>query len=247
MIVPAPDFTDEALAARAAAGDDTAFQTLVARYQHRVFRLACRLAGETDAPDVLQDTFLQVFRHFPEFRGDSRFSTWLYRIATNAGLMHRRARRRRPAESLDAFLPRFEADGTLAQIPEALRMASRVDELLDRHTLANRAQSRHRTSAGFVSGSLRAARSGGAVDSRRGTGARCVARPSPAQRVHRARLMVRGYLERARGSGAMKDITCISGVELLMEYLEGELPADVRAAVDAHVAGCPRCEAFIEK
>jgi anti-sigma factor RsiW len=44
----------------------------------------------------------------------------------------------------------------------------------------------------------------------------------------------------------MKDITCISGVELLMEYLEGELPADVRAAVDVHVAGCPRCEAFIE-
>ena len=44
----------------------------------------------------------------------------------------------------------------------------------------------------------------------------------------------------------MKDITCVSGVELLMEYLEGELPADVRAAVDAHVAGCPRCEAFIE-
>jgi anti-sigma factor RsiW len=44
----------------------------------------------------------------------------------------------------------------------------------------------------------------------------------------------------------MRDITCISGVELLMEYVEGELPADVRAAVDAHVAGCPRCEAFIE-
>jgi anti-sigma factor RsiW len=44
----------------------------------------------------------------------------------------------------------------------------------------------------------------------------------------------------------MKDITCISGVELLMEYLENELPADVRAAVEAHVAGCPRCEAFLD-
>ena len=43
----------------------------------------------------------------------------------------------------------------------------------------------------------------------------------------------------------MTDISCLSGVELLMEYVEGELPADVRAALDAHVAGCSRCTAFI--
>jgi anti-sigma factor RsiW len=44
----------------------------------------------------------------------------------------------------------------------------------------------------------------------------------------------------------MRDFTCASGVDLLMEYLEGELPADVRAAIDRHVTGCPRCVAFIE-
>jgi anti-sigma factor RsiW len=44
----------------------------------------------------------------------------------------------------------------------------------------------------------------------------------------------------------MKDVVCASGVELLMEYLEGALPADVRAAIDRHVSGCPRCVAFIE-
>ena len=43
----------------------------------------------------------------------------------------------------------------------------------------------------------------------------------------------------------MKNVACASGVELLMDYLEGVLPADVRAAVDAHVSGCPRCVAFI--
>jgi anti-sigma factor RsiW len=43
----------------------------------------------------------------------------------------------------------------------------------------------------------------------------------------------------------MKDVVCMSGVELLMEYMEGALAADVRAAIEAHVAGCPRCEAFI--
>ena len=43
----------------------------------------------------------------------------------------------------------------------------------------------------------------------------------------------------------MNEIICLSGVELLMEYLEGTLPPDVRAAIDVHVAGCPRCVAFI--
>lgn len=44
----------------------------------------------------------------------------------------------------------------------------------------------------------------------------------------------------------MSDIACISGVQLLMDYLEGVLPADVRAGLEAHVAGCERCRAFIE-
>jgi anti-sigma factor RsiW len=43
----------------------------------------------------------------------------------------------------------------------------------------------------------------------------------------------------------MKEITCVSGVELLMDYLEGILPADVHAALEGHVAGCPRCAAFV--
>src|SRR5262245_4893680 len=114
--------TDETLAARAADGDGTAFEAIVTRYQGRVFRLACRLTSDTDAPDVLQDTFLQVYRHLPAFRGESRFGTWLYRIATNAALMHRRARARRPAESLDEFLPRFDEHGVHAQTPGELQV-----------------------------------------------------------------------------------------------------------------------------
>ena len=140
MIVPAAESSDEVFAARAAAGDDAAFEALVVRFEHRVFRLACRLTSETDAPDVVQETFLQVYRHLSTFRGGARFSTWIYRIATNAGLMHRRARARRPAEPLDEFLPRFDADGKLESTPDALRITSRVDEVLDRHELAKKAQ-----------------------------------------------------------------------------------------------------------
>ena len=78
MIVRAAESSDEALAARAATGDDAAFETLVVRYQHRVFRLACRLASETDAPDIMQDAFLQVyrqFRHSAVARSSARGST----------------------------------------------------------------------------------------------------------------------------------------------------------------------------
>src|SRR5215468_5099636 len=111
MAVPIQEPTDEILVARAASGDDSAFEVIVERYQARVFRLACRLTSETDAPDVLQDTFLRVYQHLASFRGESQFRTWLYRIASNTALMHRRASARRPAEPLDDFLPRFDAEG----------------------------------------------------------------------------------------------------------------------------------------
>ena len=198
MIVPAAESSDESLAARAAAGDDAAFEALVVRFQQRVFRLACRLTGETDAPDVLQDTFLQVYRHLPAFRGESQFSTWLYRIATNVALMHRRARARRPTESLDGFLPQFDADGRFTQTPDGLQIASRVDELLDRKVLAEKAHAAidrlpdlYREA--FV---LRDLEELSTADVALVLG---VEPATVRQRVHRARLMLRGYLSELAG------------------------------------------------
>jgi RNA polymerase sigma factor (sigma-70 family) len=124
--VPGQDVSDEALAARAAAGDDSAFETLVGRYQARVYRLACRLTSDTDAPDVLQDTFLQVYRRLSSFRGESQFATWLYRVATNTALMHRRASQRRPSESLERYLPRFDADGAHVATPAELQVTAHL-------------------------------------------------------------------------------------------------------------------------
>jgi RNA polymerase sigma-70 factor, ECF subfamily len=198
VIVPAAESSDETLAARAAGGDDRAFETLVTRYQQRVFRLACRLTSETDAPDVLQETFLQAYRHMTGFRGDSRFSTWLYRIAVNAGLMHRRARTRRPAESLDAFLPRFDADGRHVPTPEALRIVSQVEELLDRQVLAEKA----RAAIERLPDLYREAFVLRDLEELPTTEVAQVLGVEPAtvrQRVHRARMMVRGYLSGIAG------------------------------------------------
>ena len=185
--------TDEALAARAASGDDSAFEAIVERYKARVFRLACRLTSDTDAPDVLQETFLQLYRHLSTFRGESRFGTWLYRIAMNAALMHRRAAARRPAEPLDAFLPRFDAQGQHAATPAELQVASKVDELLDRQFLADKARDVIQRLPdvyrdAFV---LRDLEEMPTADVAEALG---VEPATVRQRVHRARLMVRGYL-----------------------------------------------------
>ena len=193
MVVPTADSSDEALAARAAAGDDRAFEEIVARYERRVFRLACRLTSETDAPDVLQNTFLQVYRHLPSFRGESRFATWLYRIATNVALMLRRARTRKPAESLDAFMPRFDEHGMHADLPAQLQVASRADELIDRQALVKKA----RAGIARLPDVYRDAFVLRDLEEMSTTDVAQVLGVEPAtvrQRVHRARLLLRGYL-----------------------------------------------------
>jgi RNA polymerase sigma-70 factor (ECF subfamily) len=194
------DASDEALAAQAAGGDEAAFEALVARYQQRVFRLAARLTSETDAPDVLQETFLQVYRNLQGFRGESRFSTWLYRIATNASLMLRRARARRPAESLEGYLPQFDAKGKLVPTPEALRVASQVDEMLDRQALAEKA----RAAIDRLPDIYREAFVLRDLEELPTSEVAQVMDLEPAavrQRVHRARLMVREYLSELAGVG----------------------------------------------
>jgi RNA polymerase sigma-70 factor (ECF subfamily) len=187
------DPTDEILAARAAAGDASAFEAIVARYQARVFRLASRLTSDTEAPDVLQETFLQIYRHLPTFRGESRLGTWVYRIATNTALMHRRARARRPAESLEQFLPKFDADGRHLATPAELQIPTRADELLDRQFLAEKARDviarlpdLYRDA--FVLRDLEEMSTADVAETLD------IDPAAVRQRVHRARLMLRGYL-----------------------------------------------------
>ena len=102
MSAPPRDVQDEELVQRAQGGDREAFSLLVRRYEDRVFRLASRIVGDPDdAEDVLQETFLSAYRGLSAFKGESRFSTWIFRITTNAALM--RLRKRRPdVVSLDA-------------------------------------------------------------------------------------------------------------------------------------------------
>jgi len=85
---------DEVLVKRAQQGDTAAFDELVRRYTSIVYRVLYKiLRHEEDTQDALQDTFVSAYRALPRFRQDARFSTWIYRIATNAALMKARARK----------------------------------------------------------------------------------------------------------------------------------------------------------
>jgi RNA polymerase sigma-70 factor (ECF subfamily) len=92
---------EHVLVAAAKRGDASAFEELVNRYENKIFRLTKNITGnQEDAEDAMQDAFLKAYSHLDGFQGDSRFYTWLVRIAANEALM--RLRKRRPGQvSLD--------------------------------------------------------------------------------------------------------------------------------------------------
>ncbi|MBL8615864.1 MAG: sigma-70 family RNA polymerase sigma factor [Deltaproteobacteria bacterium] len=97
---------DEALAERLASGDQGAFAQLVRQSSPRVYSIALRmLRDEQDALDVVQQTFLNVWRAIGSFRGEASLSGWINRIATNNALMKLRTRRRKPEAPLDELWP----------------------------------------------------------------------------------------------------------------------------------------------
>jgi RNA polymerase sigma-70 factor (ECF subfamily) len=125
--------SDEVLVQRARAGKLGAFDTLVERYQRKIYRLAMRMShNAADAEEIAQETFLRAHKGLATFEGTSRFGTWLYRIAVNEALMRRRSARRRPTDSLDELL-RVRGDGTYGRASPG---ASGVDELVDAKALA---------------------------------------------------------------------------------------------------------------
>jgi RNA polymerase sigma-70 factor (ECF subfamily) len=90
-------WTDEELVARSISGDADSFNELMLRWERPIYALAYRTIGrEEDARDVCQETFLRAFRALPRFRGQAKFSSWLYRIALNLCRDWMRRQRRTP-------------------------------------------------------------------------------------------------------------------------------------------------------
>jgi RNA polymerase sigma-70 factor (ECF subfamily) len=133
--------TDPALIRAAAAGDLAAYEQIVREHQQPVWRFLRRLLSDDGAAeDVAQETFLRVYRRLPSFEFRSRFSTWVFQVARNAGIDELRARRRReqlldavaaaPAATAGGAEARVEIAAALASLPVDLREALLLIEVL---------------------------------------------------------------------------------------------------------------------
>src|SRR6478672_10224151 len=96
---PAEVFDETPLVERAKSGDAAAFSELVNRYERKIFRLAKHITQNDE--DVLQETFLKAYSHLDTFQGQSKFYTWIVRIAVNEALMKLRKRKSSKTVSLD--------------------------------------------------------------------------------------------------------------------------------------------------
>lgn len=95
---------EKSIIARVLAGDTEAFEALVLENQKQVYNLALRMTGsEEDANDIAQEAFIRAFRSLASFRGDSKFSVWLYRLTSNICLDFLRSRRRKKTVSMSWF------------------------------------------------------------------------------------------------------------------------------------------------
>lgn len=136
--VTEPVSDELALVQRAKAGDVSAFEELVKRYDRNVFRIAQHITqNREDAEDVVQDAFLKSYNNLAQFQGQSKFYTWLVRIAVNEALM--KLRRRRPERTVsldedvkteDDSVPREVADWS--PNPEQQYTQAELREILDK-------------------------------------------------------------------------------------------------------------------
>lgn len=123
---------DQRLVERVQQGDKRAFDLLVLKYQHKIVKLIMRyVRNPADALDVSQEAFIKAYRALPNFRGDSAFYTWLYRIAINTAKNHLVVMKRRPLD--------FDVD---LQDPEAYEVNARLQDMDTPDAIAQREELR---------------------------------------------------------------------------------------------------------
>lgn len=125
--------TDKQLVRRVQAGEKAAFDLLVLKYQSRIVTLVSRFVrNQSDAQDVTQEAFIKAYRALPNFRGDSAFYTWLYRIAVNTAKNHLAVQARRSSDSQLDYeeIEQIEGSDALKEqaTPEHLLLRDEIQE-----------------------------------------------------------------------------------------------------------------------
>ena len=126
---------DAELVKRVQSGDTGAFDLLVQKYQHKVINLVGRFVSDhAECQDIAQDAFIKAYRAIPNFRGDSQFYTWLYRIAANTAKNHLASRARKaPGYTVDVEdAQHFEGESGLKEFsnPENLLLTEEIREVV---------------------------------------------------------------------------------------------------------------------
>jgi RNA polymerase sigma-70 factor (ECF subfamily) len=131
---------DQVLVSRVQAGDQGAFNLLVLKYQRKVLRLVSRLIRDpAEVEDVVQEAFIKAYRALPQFRGDSAFYTWLYRIAVNTAKNHLVSLGKQPIPMTDLTSDEedtesFDSGAVVVdnQTPESLLLSRQIAETVNR-------------------------------------------------------------------------------------------------------------------
>lgn len=136
------DDADRLLVERVKRGDQKAFELLMLKYQRKIERLVARMVRDTNQiPDIVQETFIRAYRALPNFRGESQFYTWLYRIAVNTAKKALLELKRQPlpytfsGESEDNETYMLENGLTDTATPEAALEAKEIGETVN-HAIA---------------------------------------------------------------------------------------------------------------
>ena len=130
------DDSEATIIQRAQRGDEQAFATLYQLHNKRVYSVCLRMTNDVvEAEDLAQEAFIQVFRNLNSFRGNSAFSTWLYRIAVNTVLMKLRSRKTSPLLSLDEPVSRGSPSLKRQLEKEDLNLCGAIDRIALRHAI----------------------------------------------------------------------------------------------------------------
>lgn len=236
------------------AGRREAFEPFVDRYGPLILNFGRRICGHLDnADDVLQETLLRAYLSLKDLRDPSALKGWIYRVAAHACLRIRRKGKFEPKHqiSLDEVLPTPVGEGKPLEVPDWSEVP--LDRVLQeelRGELEKAILSLPRDFRMVV-----------VLRDQEGFSTRETAKilgisPTLAKvRLHRARLAVRKDLEGyfssmsrpTRGKHhAAREMTCRERVEYVSDYVDGELDAALRSAIDAHGGKCPPCKAFIK-
>ena len=234
--------TDEALLEAARAGDRRALEELLERHQAQVYRFGIRMCGHPeDARDVLQETLLAMARGLKDFRGASSLSSWLYTIARSFCIKRRRRSKFAPAPERSLETDAAAAVAGLADPgkgPEEALMGKRIEQAL----------------AAAIAGLAPSYREVLVLRDIEGLTAPEVAEvigisvSAVKSRLHRARTAIRDQMAPVLGmdAGDEREEACPDVLSLFSQHLEGDISADVCAAMERHIEGCARCRGACE-